>query len=38
MLKFGVYAENPDRAEEDEVLFAKTTIELANRLAEQAAP
>ena len=37
MLKFGVYVEHPDRAEEDGVLFAKTTIELANRLAEPAA-
>ena len=36
MLKFGVYAENPDWIEEDGLLFAKTTIELANRLAEQA--
>ena len=35
MLKFGVYAENPDGPEEDGFLFATTTIELANRLAEQ---
>ena len=38
MLKFGVYAENPDGPEEDGILFATTTIELANRLAQQAAP
>ena len=37
MLKFGVYAENPDGPEEDGILFATTTIELANRLAGQAA-
>ena len=37
MLKFGVYAEEPNRAEEDGFLFATTTIELANRLAGQAA-
>ena len=37
MLKFGVYADEPDRAEEDGFLFATTTIELANRLAGQAA-
>ena len=35
MLKFGIYAENPDGVEEDGFLFAKTTIELANRLAGQ---
>ena len=35
MLKFGAYAENPDGPEEDGFLFAKTAIELANRLAEQ---
>ena len=35
MLKFGVYAENPDGPEEDGFLFATTTIELANRLVEQ---
>ena len=38
MLKFGVYAENPDGPEEDGILFATATIELANRLAQQAAP
>ena len=38
MLKFGVYAENPNEAEEDGFLFATTTIELANRLAGHAAP
>jgi hypothetical protein len=38
MLKFGVYAENPDGPEEDGILFATATIELANRLAAQAAP
>ena len=38
MLKFGVYAENPNEAEEDGLLFATTTIELANRLAGQSAP
>ena len=38
MLKFGVYAENPNEAEEDGLLFATTTIELANRLAGLAAP
>ena len=32
-LKFGTYAENPDGAEEDGILFATTTMELANRLA-----
>ena len=32
------YAEIPDWAEADGFLFAKITIELANRLAEQAAP
>ena len=37
MLKFGVYAENPDGPKEDGILFATTTIELANRLANQAA-
>ena len=37
MLKFGVYAEYPDGPEEDGILFATTTIELANRLAKQAA-
>ena len=37
MLKFGVYAENPNEAEEDGFLFATTTIELANRLAGHAA-
>ena len=35
MLKFGVYAEYPEDAEEDGFLFAETTIELANRLAGQ---
>ena len=35
MLKFGVYAENPDGPEEDGILFATATIELANRLACQ---
>lgn len=35
MLKFGVYAENPDRPEQDGFLFATATIELANRLAGQ---
>ena len=35
MLKFGVYAENPDGLEEDGFLFATTAIELADRLAEQ---
>ena len=38
MLKFGVYAENPNGAEEDGFLFATTTIELANRLAGSASP
>ena len=38
MLRFGVYAENPNEAEEDGFLFATTTIELANRLAGQTAP
>ncbi len=38
MLKFGVYAENPNEAEEDGFLFATTTIELANRLAGHAVP
>ena len=38
MLKFGVYAENPNGAEEDGFLFATTTIELANRLAGPASP
>ena len=38
MLKFGVYAENQNEAEEDGFLFATTTIELANRLAGLAAP
>ena len=37
MLKFGVYAENPDDAEEDGFLFATTAIDLANQLAAQAA-
>lgn len=37
MLKFGVYAEDPDGPEEDGILFAKMTIELANRLAGRAA-
>ena len=36
-LKFGTYAEDPEGPEEDGVLFAATTIELANRLAGQAA-
>ena len=36
MLKFGVYAENPDGPEEDGFLFAITTIELAKLLAKQA--
>ena len=36
-LKFGTYAENPDGPEEDGFLSARTTIELANRLAGQAA-
>ena len=35
MPKFGVYTGNPGGAEEDGFLFAKTTIELANRLARQ---
>ena len=35
MLKFGTYAEYPEGPEEDGFLFARTTIELANRLAEQ---
>ena len=35
MLKFGVYAERPEGAEEDGFLFAEATIELANRLASQ---
>ena len=35
MLKFGVYAERPEGAEEDGFLFATTAIELANRLAGQ---
>lgn len=38
MLKFGVYAENPDGPKEDGFLFAKTTIELANRLADRTIP
>lgn len=38
MLKFGVYAEDPGGLEEDGILFAKTTIELANRLAGRDAP
>ena len=33
MLKFGAYAEDPDGPEEDGILFATVTIELANRLA-----
>ena len=37
MLKFGTYAENPDGPKQDGILFATTTIELANRLAKQAA-
>ena len=36
MLKFGVYAEYPEDAEEDGFLFATVAIELANRLAGQA--
>ena len=36
-LKSGVYAEHPDGAREDGLLFARTTIELANRLAGQEA-
>ena len=35
MLKFGAYEEDPDGAEEDGFLFAKTTVELVNRLAGQ---
>ena len=35
MLKFGFYAEAPEEVEEDGILFATTTIELANRLAGQ---
>ena len=38
MLKFGFYAEAPEEVEEDGILFATTTIELANRLAGHAAP
>ena len=38
MLKFGVYAEDPGGPEEDGILFAKTTIELANRLSWRDAP
>lgn len=38
MLKFGVYADNPNGPEEDGILFATTTIELANRLAGREAP
>ena len=38
MLKFGTYAEDPDGAEEDGLLFAQATIELANRLTGQTAP
>ena len=30
MWEFGVRAENPDEPEEDGILFAKTTIEMAN--------
>ena len=37
-LKFGVYAGNPSGPQNDGLLFATTTIELANRLAKQAAP
>ena len=37
MLKFGSYLENPDGPKEDGILFATLTIELANRLAGQAA-
>ena len=37
MLKFGVYAENPDDAEEDGFLFATTAIDLANQLAGRTA-
>ena len=37
MLKFGVYQEDPDGPEKDGILFARTAIELANRLADQEA-
>ena len=37
-LKAGFYAEAPEEIGEDGFLFAKTTIELANRLARHAAP
>ena len=37
MLKFGVYDGDPEGPERDSVLFATTTIELANRLANQKA-
>ena len=38
MLKFGVYATDPDGPGRDGIMFARTTIELANRLAQQEAP
>ena len=37
MLKFGAYQEDPDGPEKDGILFARTAIELANRLADQEA-
>ena len=37
MLKFGVYQGDSDGPERDGILFARTTIELANRLSGQAA-